>query len=388
MRHNSSSTSSSDAAPPRRARSALITAASAVLCLVLLDLALGVAAGDAHGGDPARASALARYLDYGRSTEGKVRLMLGLDGRKPHPLADSGWIAPRADQPQRPGEGQDLLIAGYGMSFTANILYGMQDLDRRIAVRFAGGPGATLSHSYAMFKADRGHHHAQVIVLGVLASSLPGLVTVSHMTWNFEGPSPHFYPRFSLAGGALSAYVPPVGSLPELQAAAKDAARWQALINELALHDQFYDPLVFRASVLDESTLVRLARRGWGQRSKRAVLERLHNAEGFTNELQLVELTRTLVRSFVTEVERDGKLAVVVAINDRGYADHLHKVLAPILTDGSAVYLSTHEIASASESNNFLRDGHFIPAKDQLMARKLAQAINARLGRADVSAMR
>jgi hypothetical protein len=388
MRLSNSSISNSDAVAPRRLRSALATIGATIVLLLALDFAVGAVVGVPYGAHPAGSGALARYLDYGRSTEGKVRLMLGLDGTKPHPLADSGWIAPREGQPQKPGVGQDLLIAGYGMSFTANILYRMQDADPRTAVRFAGGPGATLSHSYAMYSADREHHNARVVVLGVLASSLPGLVTISHMTWNFEGPSPHFYPRFRVTDHGLSAHAPSVGSLAELQAAARNPSQWNQLLAEIAANDAFYDPLVFRATVLDESVLTRLARRGWGQRSKREMLARLHRADGFTNELQLVDLAQALVKRFIVQAQQDGKLAVVLAIHDRGYADHLHKVLAPAVDNTGAVYLSTHETASAADGSNFQRDGHFVPAKDRLMARKLALLIDARLGRGEVNALR
>jgi hypothetical protein len=81
-------------------------------------------------------------------------------------------------------------------------------------------------------------------------------------------------------------------------------------------------------------------------------------------------------------LQRDGQLAMVLAINDRGYADHLHQVLAPVVADSPAVYLIAMNLAPASNSSNFLRDGHFIPAKGRLMARKLAQQVNARFGRA------
>ena len=181
--------------------------------------------------------------------------------------------------------------------------------------------------------------------------------------------------------GKLSRYSPSVSTLGQLQAAARDESRWRAVVAELSSHDEFYDPLVFKAWSLDESILARLARRGWGQSRKRASIERFHNTAGFTNELGLLEVTRALVTAFITQVRSDGKLPVVLAINDRGYSDHLHRVLAPIVTGSEAVYLSTHELAPASDVGNFLKDGHIIPAKDQLIANKLAELINARLNR-------
>lgn len=352
-----------------------------LLCLVVFDLAAGFAIGTPYGSTPMKLSQFARYFEYGRSTEGKVRAMIGAEGAVPPPLAQAGWIAPPADQPERPGEGQNLLVAVYGMSFAANIAKYMQEQDKRIAVRMAGGPGATLSHSYAMYAADRGRHEARVVVLGILASSLPALMTISHMTWNFEEPSPHFYPRFAVSGGKLTQYSPSVNSLAQLQSAVRDASRWRSLTAELSAHDAFYDPLVFKSWSMDESVLARISRRGWGQRSKRENIERFHNASGFTNELDLIDVTHALVKTFISQVHSEGKLPVVLAINDQGYADHLHKVLAPIAADDSIVYFSTHELAPASDSGSFVRDGHFIAAKDRLMGRKLVELLNDRLGR-------
>ena len=379
MLPNSSSTSSSDSAT-RRVSGALATLGYALLCLIIVDLVIGVLVGTPYGRDPAQVNQLTRYFDYGRSIEGKVRAMVGAEGSAPHPMAQTGWIGLPAGQPERPGEGQNLLVAVYGMSFSSNIARTMQEQDKSIALRLAGGPGAPLNHSYAMYTADRGQHEAGVVVLGILASSLPALATVTHMTWNFEAPSPHFYPRFIMAGGKLTELAPSVGSLAQLQAAVKDESQWRALVAEIATRDEFYDSIAFGSSA-DSSVLARLARRGWGQSSKRSTLERFHNATGFTNELGQIEVTHALVSAFISRVRSDGKLPVILAINDSGYADHLHRVLAPAVSADAAVYFSTHELAPASESGNFVKDGHFTAAKDRLMGRRLAELINDRLQR-------
>jgi hypothetical protein len=381
MHPNSSSTSSSDGPAKPGPRGALATLGAMLLCLIAADLLVGVVAGTPYGRGAAQVNQLTRYFDYGRSIEGKVLAMAGADGTDPHPLAQTGWIAPPAGQPERLGQGQDLLVAVYGMSFAANIAKHMQAEDKKIAVRFGGGPGAPLSHSYALYTADRNHHEANVVVLGILASSLPALVTTTHMTWNFEAPSPHFYPRYSVVDGKLIQYLSSVGSLSGLQTTIRNPPRWRALVAEIAAHDEFYDPFVFGSWSVDGSVLARLVRRGWGQRIKRGTIERFHNAGGFTNELGLIDVTHALVNAFVSQVRSDGKLPVVMAINDRGYADHLHRVLAPIVAADRAVYMSTHELAPASESANFVKDGHFIATKDQLMGRKLIESINSRLDR-------
>lgn len=355
------------------------TTAYLLLFLAVLDASVGLVA--SRLAQHSQGQALARYFEYGRSIEGKVRAMAGGQGAAPQPMAVAGWITPPVDQPVRPAPGQDLLVAAYGMSFTARIVQNMQAQDGRIAARFAGGPGATLSHSYAMYAADRGHHEAQVVVLGILASSLPGLATLSHMTWNFEAPSPHFYPRYVVAGGRLSRIEPPVATLPQFQDALADPAKWRSLVGALDAGDAFYDSLVFHSWGLDASVVGRLARRGWGQASKRRALERFHDRDGFTNQSGILDVATALIEEFADQVRREGKLPVVIVINDRGFADHLHQVVAPIAARKDVIYLSTHELAPAGVAANFQKDGHFVPAKDRLFAAALLQQIDARLNR-------
>ncbi len=381
MSQPSSSTSSSEH-PPRAqvrdlARAALWTAVS----LLAIDLGLGLALGDPPRGATQSKSQLHRYFEYGRSIEGKIRLMVGPTEEQSHPMARTGWLEPPVGQPRSIPEGSDLLVAVYGMSFSAHASLAMHEQDPGIAVRNAGGPGATLSHSYAMYQRDRGEHEASVVVLGLLASSFPSLSTVTHATWNFEAPSPHFYPRYTVLDGVLSARPAPIGSLDELRSALADAARFDAVVAEIAASDVFFDPFVFRGSLLDRSVIVRTVRRAWGQRVKRTAIGRFHTARGFTNELHAIDLASAIVRDFVAQVRADGKLPVVLLINDLGYADHLFQALLPVIQETGVDFVSTHEIAPATDLSNFIRDGHFTPENDRRIGEALADRINRALNR-------
>ena len=78
--------------------------------------------------------------------------------------------------------------------------------------------------------------------------------------------------------------TPLVQSLDELRRAMDNTDRWEAFRRQLAEHDAYYDELVFRSSPLDTSTLVRLLRRGWGQRQKRRQLARIHGRDGYRSD--------------------------------------------------------------------------------------------------------
>lgn len=357
----------------------MLVAVSVVVFLLAIDAGLGLWLGPPPRGPDVSGNQLHRYFEYGRSTEGKIRLMVGPTEALTHPLALTGWLEPPADQPREVPAGAERLVAVYGMSFSGHAAMAMHEQNPKLAVRTTGGPGATLAHSYAMYQRDRGEHDATVIVLGILASSFPSLSTVTHATWNFEAPSPHFYPRYSLEHGTLSATPPPLASLDELRAALADEDRFDRVLAELARTDVYYDPFVFRESALDGSVIVRSLRRAWGQRVKRAAIARFHGSGGFTNELDAVEIARAIVRAFVAEVRGDGKLPVLLLIHDQGYADDLFRTLWPVIEETHVAFVSTHLIAPASDSSNFVRDGHFTHEKNLRIGQALGDVINREL---------
>lgn len=375
----SSSTSSSEPSRASQLRELARVAVWTLVFLLAIDAGLGVWLGDPPRGPEQARGSLQRYFEYGRSTEGKIRSMVGPTDALTHPLALSGWIEPPVGQPSAAPAGARALVAVYGMSFSANVALAMHEQMPELAVRNAGGPGATLAHSYAMYQRDRLEHQASVIVLGVLASSFPSLSTLSHATWNFEAPSPHFYPRYRLEGGALASVPPPIASLAELREALADPARFETLRAALAQNDAFYDGLVFRESALDRSLIARALRRAWGQRGKRGTIARFHGPDGYTNELGAIDVSHAILREFAASVRADGKLPVLLLIHDRGYADHLYRAFLPVIEEAGVDFVSTHELAPAANLANFVRDGHFTPENDRRIARALGERILERL---------
>jgi hypothetical protein len=349
--------------------------------LALLDLAFGwLCASQSHLPMDDR-SAIARYFDYGRSLQSKlVQLLEERDGQA-QGLAEAGWIRPAAaDQPAAPGPGQDLLISVYGMSFAHHIAHAMARQDPRLAIRASGGPGAPLSQSVALFEADRGHHQARVEVLGVLASSLVGTVTMSHMTWNFEVPAACLYPRFTLDAGQLVRHDPPATDLAQLRTLTADAVGMQRLRDALQQHDAFFEPLVFDAS-FDGSVVVKMLRRAFGQSREAANMAKLHDANGFTDELQLPGLARALAARFVAQVRAAGAVPVLLLIDDRGYGNHLDRLMAPLSADPQVLSFSTYDLANPDDPGNFVADGHFTAAIDDRLAAALRARIDERLDR-------
>ena len=386
MHKRSSFTSSSDSVveglvpahtwPRDRGRLVWVVVAT-VLWLVAIEVVVSVtfaypdASPKATAG-PGMMGTLRRYFEYGRSIEGKLRRRTGPTDDETHLSMLPGWPpneAQLAELPRRAAQPDGILVAGYGMSFGEHVLDAVAEIDPRIVTRQLGGPGSTLGHSYYNYLLDRGRHEADVVVLSVLASSFPSFDTMTHMTWNFENPSPHMYPRFVLENGELARIDPPISTMAELRAALADPARWREVTSALAEHDAFYDTFVFDAGPADASSLARSLRRSWGQRQSRATRARFYGPAGFTNVSGAVDTARVILERFAAQVREDGKRPVVLLFNDRGYADDLYRALAPTLDAHDIPYVSTHTMAPASNLANFIADGHFTPENDVLFAR-------------------
>lgn len=313
----------------------------------------------------ARGEQLANYFEYGRSTESKVVRAVADDDRNASISAKIGWFKSNEDNPSLPGSGSGTNIYVYGMSFSNHIGELLLKIDPSLNVKLFSGPGAPLNHSYAYYETTRPHNKGDIVILGILASSLPRMNSLTHMTSSFESPSPHFYPRYHIDDkNRIVKYEMDINSLSELRNTIGDAESWKQAKQYLAAQDSFYDSVIFEHDLLDYSVYLRLVKRAWGQRSLTRNVERYHDQTGFKNEERLVELARGLVSEFADSVRADGAIPYVMLFNDRGYSDHLYQVLKPVLASKDIDYYSTHQKYPASNLDNFIADGHFKPEID------------------------
>jgi hypothetical protein len=269
----------------------------------------------------------------------------------------------------------------YGMSFSNQIADQMIRLDPGLASQSFGGPAAPLNHSYACFirRVEAKRDRASIQILGILASSIPRMETISGLTTSFEGPEPFTYPRYSLApDGHLVTYMPSITTQEDLRAALANPMKWQAFLNELAADDYFYAPLVFRADVFDHSVLARMARRAWGQRVMRVRTAALRAADGFSGAPDIAPILRAMLIDFANRARATGERPIVILIEDRGYGGTLSAIAATALRVNHIDFINTSAIVSPTATSNFLSDGHFIPAVNE----KIARAMLDLLGRA------
>ena len=326
----------------------------------------------------AEINSIQRYFNYGRSVESKVRWMAADRDANAHGLATTGWI--EAEGEQAPVADSRYGVAFYGMSFSSLVGQALQKIEPEVSVRLRGGPAGSAGRSYADYLFDRDHYCAEAVVLAVLASSVPATATTTHMTWNFEGPGSHLYPRFYLDDQRLIRVDPPVNSLIEFRTAMNDTDRWSQLLDHLHEHDVFYDPFSFNADPLDYSTIGRLIRRSWAQKQRREIAARFYDGTAFTNHNRNLDLLMTIVAAFSADVRARGSFPVTLLFHDLGYKDHLYQALHRQLDELDVPYLSTHEIVSPFEFGNFQREGHFLPEYDEEIARQLLELITTHRG--------
>lgn len=360
---------------PGTSRSDLLrTSLWTIAWIALLDVSLGVAFRMPH--DPrTRPSPLAQYFDFGTSTEVKIRRMAGRDAGHAAPVAGAGWLDPR-DWPADPvvpaGRAR---VTVYGQSFTYAIGESLAALDSSRVFRARGGPAAPVSHLVAIHDVDRRLVASDVVILGVLASSLRGVDAATGATWMFESPYPYTYPRWRLDRDTLRAEPPSIRSLDELREVLADPAATRRWTDELARTDAWFAPEVFKASPLDHSVFTRLLRRAWAQRLQRRHLATIHDRRGFREESGIPEVTRRLIRRFAANAREDGALPVVVLVHDRGHGDHLARICRAALERDGIVYLSTHDLVDPVDPANFVGDGHFSGAANLRLARALHERI-------------
>lgn len=364
---------------------ALWALAWTLVWLVGLDVGIGfVARPDPDPRNEPRGAA--RYFDYGRSVESKLREMVRDTPAASAPVTAAGWLATPTGippvpkpEPTRASDSQHILIAMYGQSFTHRIANTVGEVDPGFEARFVGGPAVPLSHSYAVYEDDRGKHEAQVAMIGVLASSFARLASLTNMTLWFEEPQPATYPRYYLRDGQLEAIQPLVRSFDDLRDTLRDPVRWERFVTQLREHDAAYDPLVFDHDLLDYSTIGRAVRRALGQRHARDFAQRYVDEHGFTNRDQILDVAEAIFARFAKSAREDGKLPYVVLFSDYGYGDDLARALGPRLAKQGIPYLSSDAVIDPNDPANFSKDAHFRPDLDRKLAQAWAKDLRQRL---------
>jgi hypothetical protein len=361
-RRNSSTLDSEPIGPPGLPHKTAILRTIIWLLLILVAFDAGVNLAFPFPSNPLDidVSAVKRYFDYGRSIEGKFLRQIGPTDETSAPIARAGWLAdiPSKGNPAKPKPGH-ILVSFYGMSFAGNIAGEVQRLDPTIDIRLVLGPAAPPNYSFEAYLRDRGSHESDIVVFGILASSVAGMDSMSGAGLGTDSPAPFTFPLFTLENGRLAKIEPLVQSLSDLRATMGDAARRLAYRNQLYRYDKFISPIMFEANVLDKSALYRLGRRAYDNAYQDRAKSKIHDQEGFLPGWGKVPVLKAMLSEFADTARADGRKPLVLLIQDRGYNDHLYRLLGETLDSKGIPFVSTHTSAPASDITNFISDGHF-----------------------------
>ena len=214
-------------------------------------------------------------------------------------------------------------------------------------------------------------------MLGILASSLPAINSLGHMTNSLESPAAHLYPKYFFnTENKLTSTQIEIESLSEFRNAINNEEQWFEVKKQLLSSDKFYYPAIFEQNLTDYSAFARLIKRALAQKYQLDTIARYHNNEGFTNEDRLHDVTKSLVKDFAMKARYDGAIPYVILFNNLGYSDHLFQVISPVLDEENIPYYSTHEKFSAENQGYFISDGHFKPEIDEQMARSIMDQLS------------
>jgi hypothetical protein len=347
-----------------------------VVWLMLADVAVNVA----FRSRAAKESSLGRYFEYGRSVEGKLASAI-TEERKKGSILSAGWIDPellKSVSSERK-EGTDLTVAVYGQSFSMHAANAAVAMDGKITLRGFGGPGAPPNHSFAGYEADTPFRKADVVVFGVLSSSVPDMGSMTGLIWHFENPAPFTFPRYRLNGSQLTEEQPLIRSETQFrQAFGQQTPEWHQFKAQLKKSDRGYDWFTFDASAADRSAIVRLVRRGWVAHHE-AYDRGVYDAQaGFNPDAEDVKVLKAMLVDLQRRTQARGERLIVLLLHTRGHSDHLAQAVEPTLKAAKIDYISTHTLFSANDPTNFLPDGHYVPAANQKLARVLADKIRGR----------
>lgn len=362
---------------------AIKTAFWFIIFLIILDVTFNLLF--PYPSDPLNVSPpqMSLFFDYGRSVEAKVQRQIGPTDETSSPLSKAGWLI--SDEintlPTHPAPGSNLLLATYGMSFSNQVSEAVQAIDPRITLRLVAGPGSPPNFTFTAYKLDRQKHNADVVMLGILASSVRAMDSISGMNWGPEVPAPYTFPKYYLKDDKLQAIWPEIKSLEELRLALYDRKKWKDFVTQMSINDRFFNSFIFTHNFLDYSALMRLIRRGWQQTYLSEITAQIHTTKGFNPTWDQIPVLKSIITEFNNTARLDGRLPIVLLLNDRKYEDHLFKILEETLKKEQIPYVSTHNIVPGTNLKNFMGDGHFTKEANAKIAPEVLKIINQSLAR-------
>jgi len=320
--------------------------------------------------------ALTHYFDLGLSVPSKIEVWAQTDN--PHGnLFNVAWIdgiietSVAKHSAEQAGIGPT--IRSYGMSFSGNIVEKAVAIDDRYAFDLHGGPAAPANHTYTLFKDDRANRNSgDVVVFGILSSSVTKLAAMSNRTWVFEQPAPFTYPIYYPDGDSLMRIDPLIHSAEQELSLRSEAGLRRVWRDQLARHDQFYSRFLFEGALLDRSSFVRLVRRAISLRVLKQAERRVLQADTYP----IHEVLRRMLTDFNATSKEDGLIPIVALIQTRDGSDiDLKAFLETDLHEIGVPFIATADHFDPRDTSGFISDGHYTNDVDLMFGQALLDKI-------------
>lgn len=342
-----------------------------LLALATMDVSLAGILWATKGAGIGPVDKLRERLELGQSVPGK-HARWAAAGKGETNIFRVGW---RGDVVARsaalfgeevPGERR---VRAYGMSFSNHLTRAYGALPGSWPIDLHSGQGGPINYSFSLFRDDRANRNqGDVVVLGVLASSLYGAMSLSNRIWTFDQPAPMTCPIFLIGEDGLTEIAPVINDWrAELDAPASAQAEWQQQLKD---HDVFFTDVAYIALVLDVSPFLSSVRRALvtSEIAKR-------KAELLTDPDRRARLVGS-VHAILTECGRatreDGQTPFVILIQDRVIPGlNLERIAGDLLQAQGVAFLDTADVIDPTQRSFFQPDGHFTAAADQIMAARM-----------------
>ena len=348
--------------------------------MVIIDIAINIIF--SYPKDPRNItpSAMRQFFEYGRSIEGKFARMTRKDIDDSAPIVTAGWLvgSPKRLALKNLNRENSSIVTVYGMSHAGLLAEDMAKIDNSLTIRFMGAPGAVPTWSYAAYLFEKEKFHSDVVILGIMTSGVPLICTTSGATNHFDAVYPYTYPRFFLSNGTLKYTSPPFISFKDYIEYFYNSEKWKAYTKWLREHDKFFNAVLFRKTILDNSSIFRMLRRAYAysmQRKKEAGV--YDDTKGFNIESEEVKILQALVVEFSQNAKRHKSLPIIYIVNNVYMGDRLFRLLEPTLLYHNILFLSTHDICPPNDPRCYLPDSHFIPSKNLELANEMIKIIRA-----------
>ena len=343
-----------------------------VICIAIFELVVWFTF--AH--TPLREGTLQTYFWHGQSYEEKLRTLAHTPNPSPRSLIFAGWINKEVlqDNPT------DVDVTVYGSSFAGNVATSMKELRPQIRLRFLGGPGAPLNHTYGSYELDRTLRKTRVAVIGVVSETVGQVLTMNIGSIYPELVMPYFYPRYDLANGRIERTGESlVNSSDEFVRGIDDPGLWQRQLNILSVHDDAYRRPFFSADAFDRSAIARLVRRGFAKSHTDRYLAGIYDRNGYNRDAYAVQVFRALLARMIDDLREEGVKPIVVLVATNGYEDHLHVLLADLLSERKVPFVNTFDVCPSTDRRSYVPDGHFTQECDLKTAKRALELMDATL---------